>query len=333
VNYLDVGLKLDVEPTISLDNEVSMKVGLEVSNIVREIKSANGTLTYQVGTRNASTVLRLKDGETQALAGLISDEDRKSASKVPGLGDLPLLGHLFASHNDQKTKTEIVLLITPHIVRNIVRPEMAAMEFPSGTESSIGAPPLTLRKASPSEAHPATGATSSDKTSLPSATSAEGASKSATREPVASGPQPSAANTASPFVVAFAAPSSVAVGKDFVVTLNASANSGVAEVALDLVYDPSALAVESIQEGALMKQGGARTEFSAQPADGRARITIKRAGPEVRGSGALAIAKFKVLSRTPGTANISIEKLTALDAGGKETTTIVPARQVVTIVP
>ena len=147
VNYLDVGLKLDVEPIISLDNEVSMRVGLEVSNIVREIRSQSGSLTYQVGTRNASTVLRLKDGETQALAGLISDEDRQHASKVPGLGDLPLLGRLFSSQRDETAKTEIILLITPRIVRNLFRPEMAAMEFPSGTESAIGSAPLELRPA------------------------------------------------------------------------------------------------------------------------------------------------------------------------------------------
>ena len=147
VSYLDVGLKLDVEPNIHLDDEVDMKVGLEVSNIVREIKSANGTVTYQVGTRNASTTLRLRDGETQALAGLINDEDRKSANKVPGLGDLPLLGHLFSSHRDDSSKTEIVLLITPRIVRNLNRPEAAVVEFMSARNLRVG-----LRTAASAEA-------------------------------------------------------------------------------------------------------------------------------------------------------------------------------------
>ena len=77
VNYLDVGLKLEVEPLIHLEDEVGIKVGLEVSNIAREVRSANSnTLTYQIGTRNAATMLRLRDGETQILAGLISDEER-----------------------------------------------------------------------------------------------------------------------------------------------------------------------------------------------------------------------------------------------------------------
>jgi general secretion pathway protein D len=147
VNYLDVGLKLEVEPTVYLEDEVGIKVGLEVSNIVREIQSKTGTLTYQVGTRNAATTLRLKDGETQVLAGLISDEDRRTAAKVPLLGDLPVVGRLFGSHNDTASKTEIVLLITPRVVRNLKRPGIRLEEFPSGTDAAVGAAPLALPNA------------------------------------------------------------------------------------------------------------------------------------------------------------------------------------------
>ncbi|MCI3953243.1 MAG: hypothetical protein K0R53_2742, partial [Burkholderiales bacterium] len=147
VNYLDVGLKLEVEPTVFLEDEVGIKVGLEVSNIVREITSKSGTLTYQVGTRTAATTLRLKDGETQVLAGLISDEDRRTAAKVPLLGDLPVVGRLFTNNNDTASKTEIVLLITPRVVRNLKRPGIQLEEFPSGTEGAVGAAPLMLPNA------------------------------------------------------------------------------------------------------------------------------------------------------------------------------------------
>ena len=154
VSYLDVGLKLDVEPRVYLDNEVGIKVGLEVSNIVREIRSNSGTLTYQIGTRNADTVLRLKDGETQILAGLISDEDRRSASKIPGLGDLPMLGHLFSTHHNEANKTEIILLITPHIIRNLTPLDASMSEFAAGTDADIGGAPLSLRQ-TPAAATPA----------------------------------------------------------------------------------------------------------------------------------------------------------------------------------
>ena len=150
VTYLDVGLKLDVEPNVFLEDEVGIKVGLEVSNIVQQITTRSGTLVYRLGTRNTSTSLRLKNGETQVLAGLLQDEERNTADKVPGLGDLPVIGRLFGSHRDEHNKTEIILLITPYVVRNIERPAATIVEFPSGTDSSIGAGSMSLRNAEPS---------------------------------------------------------------------------------------------------------------------------------------------------------------------------------------
>jgi general secretion pathway protein D len=166
VNYLDVGLKLEVEPLVSLEDDVGIRVGLEVSNISTQTKSAAGTIAYQVGTRNASTTLRLRDGETQVLAGLINDEDRRAATQVPGLADLPVIGRLFAAHNDTANKTEIVLLITPRVLRNIERPGPALEQFNSGTELEVGgasgagpAPALLLpsQPPAPSQPGPVTG--------------------------------------------------------------------------------------------------------------------------------------------------------------------------------
>jgi general secretion pathway protein D len=142
VTYLDVGLKLEVEPLISLDDEVSMKVGLEVSNITNTVKSTSGTLTYQLGTRTAATNLRLRDGETQVLAGLISTDDRRAADRVPFLGDLPIAGRLFSHTLDNNNRTEIVLLITPRLARTLARPDAASVEFAAGTEASTGTPRL-----------------------------------------------------------------------------------------------------------------------------------------------------------------------------------------------
>ena len=159
VSYLDVGLKLEVEPQIYLDDEVGIKVALEVSNIVREVTAGSATsgetLTYQIGTRNATTVLRLRDGETQALAGLITDSDRRTTDRVPGLGDFPVLGRLFSSQRKDSGRSEIVLLVTPRIVRSIMRPEARVTEFHSGTESTMGAaggaapPPLAAEPKPP----------------------------------------------------------------------------------------------------------------------------------------------------------------------------------------
>ena len=144
INYLDVGLKLEVEPQVHLEDEVGIKIGLEVSNVARETKTSSGTVAYQVGTRNASTTLRLRDGETQVLAGLINDEDRRNAAGTPGLSDLPMLGRLFTHKDETVNKTEVVLLITPRVIRNIERPGIKLEEFNSGTESEVGGAPLEL---------------------------------------------------------------------------------------------------------------------------------------------------------------------------------------------
>ncbi len=165
VAYLDVGLKLDVEPSVLMRDDVQIKVNLEVSNIVKEIRSLSGTLTYQIGTRNATTVLRLKDGETQVLAGLISEEERGSSSGIPGLADLPVLGHLFASKSNETIKTEIVLLITPHILRNAQAQQPALTEFRGGTENAIGGSGGGAAAAAPNR--PAPPASPSDESNTP----------------------------------------------------------------------------------------------------------------------------------------------------------------------
>lgn len=137
VQYVDVGLKLDVEPRITLNNFVNIKIGLEVSSLGEKTTTKNGATVYTIGTRNASTVLRLKNGETQILAGLILDDERKSASKLPGLGDIPLLGRLFSNQEDKKSKTEIVLAITPRVIGNVNLPQAEVSEYWSGTENLI----------------------------------------------------------------------------------------------------------------------------------------------------------------------------------------------------
>ncbi|WP_018608232.1 secretin and TonB N-terminal domain-containing protein [Uliginosibacterium gangwonense] len=149
VNYLDVGLKLEVEPTVRLDDQVEIKVALEVSSISKEVTGPQSTLAYQIGTRNANTVLRLHDGETQVLAGLISDAERHSTASIPGLGRIPALGWLFSTHSNDNSKTEIILLITPHVVSNVIPEASARAVFPAGTESDVGSPPLSITSLSP----------------------------------------------------------------------------------------------------------------------------------------------------------------------------------------
>lgn len=142
VTYQDVGLKLEFEPQVYADNEVGIKVSLDVSNIAAEFTDAQGGRSYQIGTRNASTNLRLKDGETQVLGGLITDQDRNVASKIPGLGHLPVVGRLFGNNDGSELRSEIVLAITPHIVRNLPEQPPEARSIFSGTLNGLREKPI-----------------------------------------------------------------------------------------------------------------------------------------------------------------------------------------------
>lgn len=298
VNYLEVGLKLDVEPTVYLDNDVGIKVGLEVSNITKQIQNTNGTLTYQIGTRNASTVLRLKDGETQILAGLINKEDRKTANSVPGLGQLPVLGRLFSSHSDTASKTEIVLLITPHVVRNIVRPESPVEEFPSGTESAISLERMEINL-----------------------TEAAKGEKVAELVPVGSDII-AAANPVVPALgsvkLALNMPPQVQVGKAFTVGVNLVAE-GLQNAMLSLSFDPSKLKVVSVAEGDLLKRPDGKTQFLQQIQDktGRINFSVIRQG-NVQGNGVLASVTFQPLADATGSSTqLRVDAANFSDATGR----------------
>jgi general secretion pathway protein D len=147
VQYLDVGLKLEVEPDIHSDGEVGIKMSLEVSTAGPPVTNTqSGTTAFQISTRTIATVLRLKDGETQVLAGLIQDKEARSRIMIPGLGEVPALGRLFSSNHNDTAKTEIVLSITPRIVGRTKLQEAQSVEFWSGTESNLRSTPLALHQ-------------------------------------------------------------------------------------------------------------------------------------------------------------------------------------------
>ena len=140
VQYLDVGLTLEAQPTIYLDGDVAIKLNLEVSSILKQITTASGTVAYEIGTRNANTLLRLRDGETQVLGGLIQQSDTKTANSIPLLGEIPILSHLFGTHHTDKEKDEIVLSVTPRIIRMQAHPSADNIQFWYGTETRHALP-------------------------------------------------------------------------------------------------------------------------------------------------------------------------------------------------
>ncbi len=139
VQYVEVGIKIEVEPTIYADGEVAIRLVLEVSSNGGQNAEAakTGTIAYTISTRSVSTVLRLKDGQTEIIGGLIQDQDRAAATKIPGLGDIPMLGRLFGVQTDTKNKKEIIMSITPRIIRNNRQVDSDLLEMWSGTETNM----------------------------------------------------------------------------------------------------------------------------------------------------------------------------------------------------
>lgn len=314
VSYVDVGLKLDVEPHIYLDDEVAIKINLEVSNLVREVISKSGTLSYQIGTRNATTVLRLKDGETQVLAGLISDEDRSAANKVPGFGELPILSRIFGSEKDETQRSEIVLSITPHVIRSIRRPDLMAAEFNSGTESNIGGRGLALGAAD-ADANTTPGQTANPAAQpvkqLPQAGTVAPAGPSANSGNSADNPAPASAQStpatsSGPVSFSWQGVSQVKTGDQFSAVLRINSQGAVRGLPLLVGFDPAVLQVVNVQEGDFLKQANGRTSFSSRidPAQGKIFVAVVRQNTSgsdagVNGTGNVVTVNFKALKTAP----------------------------------
>ncbi|HEX2442878.1 MAG TPA: secretin N-terminal domain-containing protein [Vicinamibacterales bacterium] len=111
--YENIGVNIDITPRIHHDDEVSLVLRVEVSNIAGV--GFGGLPTF--GNRQITTTIRLRDGETNMLAGLIRDNERTVLAGVPGLSDLPIVGRLFAHNRKETQETDILLTLTPHIIR------------------------------------------------------------------------------------------------------------------------------------------------------------------------------------------------------------------------
>ncbi|MET0264257.1 MAG: cohesin domain-containing protein [Duganella sp.] len=276
IQYLDVGLKLEVEPDVHLRDEVGLKLNLEVSSLVSSVRTNNGSQAYQIGTRNFSTALRLKDGETQVMAGLISDEDRSAANKIPLIGELPILGRLFGSRNDTRQKTEIVMSITPRLIRNIQRKDPVAESFWSGTEAALRNRPLMLRtlEGKNGEAAPApTGNT-----------------------PPKAEPRPSVPGAPA---VKWEGEEKVRVGQLIKLNLNLDSADELRAASLQLGFNPAEFDIVSVEDGGYFgKPDQASLSRSIDVASGRVSVGLNAGEHKAKGAGKIVVLTLRAKSVT-----------------------------------
>lgn len=138
VEYQDVGLKLEVTPDISMDDNISMDVKFTLSSLGAPEKGENGAVYYRTNKREANTTLSSLNGETQMLAGLIKQDETDTDSATPILSNIPFIGRLFGSTSHNKQRTEVVLLITPTIDRNLDLPGSHISTIEMGSDDLTG---------------------------------------------------------------------------------------------------------------------------------------------------------------------------------------------------
>ncbi len=301
IQYLDVGLKLEVEPNIHMDGSVMIKMSLEVSTLGDQVTSKNGTIAFRVGTRNAATVLQLRDGETQTLMGLIQDDEIERASRIPGLGDIPMLGRLFSNTRTDGQKTEIVLSITPRVVRNIARPALNVAALWSGTEASFRSakPQLNLPEAPPKPAAQTPVANVSR--GAPAAPVPSAAPSAASAAALAAAVAPPAATAGGEaFELTWKGPSQVKPGEEFLVLVEGASGVPLSSAELQLLFDPSMVTVVRVAEGDWLRGAGAQTVFEDRSslASGRVNAGIRRSAPTgATGGGTLLAVTLRAAAK------------------------------------
>src|SRR6266571_2200113 len=305
IEFKDTGVKLTVEPVIHLNQDVTLKLQLEVTRLGDLVTLQANPLIQQFrfGTRTAETSLSLKDGESVVLAGLIQPEDRTTVQKVRGLGDIPVLGEIFKSTTRDVVSTDVILTIAPHIVRALELPPLDDQAFWSGTEEAYGLKQL----------FPDTGAGKGISGAAPISP--------APAPPGAPSPAPSSPGSQVPrqpplgVLSLLPADRTASVGEEIRLDVLVTNIEDLAEGTLTISYDPKVLEFRQAFEGEFLKrEGTASVTTAANPATGTVAVRLTR--PEgtkgVTGTGVLATLAF--VAKEPGASPVAIQTSQLLSA-------------------
>ena len=283
--FIDLGVKLDVEPRVGVNGDVTMKITLEVSSRISDITGPSNATAPLIGTRNAETMLTLKDGETQVLAGLIDNRETRSIGGLAGLLNIPGLDRLTSNQKVNRSKNEIVLLITPHIIRNLPKQTNLESEYHFGTASEAGKLPVAIQK------------TAAQSLAIAPAGPAQGAARALSDAFAPPADQQTAPNpfanvsTTNPSLT-MQAPTNVGLDKEFSVNVRLVGAKATVNADVQLNYEASVL--EALDGG---PKSGSRT--------------IKLGKEQT--AGLATQLRFKVIAANPGTTEINIQNVTAED--------------------
>jgi general secretion pathway protein D len=325
--YLDVGVNIDITPTVHYDREISLKLKIEVS-------AQNGSVTISgvtepiISQRVAEQVIQLKDGEPSILAGLLQQQDSKNVAGTPGLGELPFFKYFFSSQDKTTQSDEIVFLMIPHIVRESILTDENTRAIYTGTSQAVE----LIRKepgkmlAEDGKALAAGGAAAGQTTSAANAAQAMIGKMAADARPiapgVAAGPRPTA--NAGPVIVAvMPTTSNQAVGATFQVQVMVNNAHDLASVPLQMQFDPRVLQLVNVDAGEfLSRDGQAVALVPLEEGNGAVTISATRppGAPGVDGQGTVYTLTFKALAA--GESTLALTRIGAKDSQQKSVTTI-----------
>lgn len=277
--YRAVGVNLLMTPRVTYDDEIILDLEVENSTLGANIDVAGQALPT-FGTRRVITRLRLRDGESNLLAGLLREEDRRSLRGFPGILNLPLIRQLFSSNDQSISSTDIIMLLTPRIVRSHELTQQDVSPIFIGTQQNMGVtgpPPLIA---------PIDGATldpidsgDDDATTTPAPGFVFGANPATLDGQVEIGP---------------IAGTQVTLGSgSYTVPISISGASQLSTLSLSLTFDPEVLRVSTIEEGSFMKQGSVDVTFAqdVNPEKGRVDLALTRMGDGTGAAGSGLVAR------------------------------------------
>lgn len=327
--YQPVGVNIDMTPWIHGDNEVTLKTKIEIS-AVDNFENIGGISQPVIGQKVIDHTIELKNGESNILGGIFEDQDIKNLSGIPGLSSIPGLKWLFSSTHNEKIHTEVMIVMTPHIVRHLDLSKFNERAIDTGTQNDITLhelPPATMAPSTASQAgQPAPQQQQPAFGPAPAA-----AAPTAPRTSPGTVPQPATGTPLLPRAAAAAPvtgapglqfnPSRVngVVGNPFGVNLNLENVSNAYSISLQLNYDPRMVSLQSVVNGDFLGKDGQAVALVDRndAASGNAQITLSRP-PNVSGiTGSGSILTLTFEGKAAGATTLSVSRVIARDAQGK----------------
>jgi general secretion pathway protein D len=348
--YQNVGINIDIEPRVHHNKEITLKAKVEISSLAGQVSAGGGLNQPIIGTREIETTIRLKDNETNLLAGLIREEERKSLSGLPWISNIPILRHLFGQTVTDVQKTDIVLTLTPHILRVPDITEEDLLPLWIGTEQNLrlrgasrqsafgasmfeeeidappppGIPDIPLEEAEPlpGAAAPFPAGAAAGESDEPPPGEVEPPPRPAPAQPPSGGGPPKEPEAPSGPATVTLNPAYVtaALGQEFTVNVAISGASGVGSVPFHLSFDPAILEfVRSSNSSPFLSKDGASVFVLATLGGGGREVIVglSRQGsrPGVGGQGSLIEMTFR--ARKAGTTTLSFGDLSVLDPAAR----------------